>query len=302
MNQNQIKILVVAIVAIVALVVFNPIELISEGNRGLKFTLGKIQNETLQPGIHFRMPLFQNIEELTIQPIEYKKEIDVDANGAITKDKQTIGASIKVFYKYNEDELVSMWKNYGVSKIESLVIASITESFKVVIGEYDIFKLPESRDIIRESVLKIIKQKMAEYPVSITSVNILNFDWSDEFDRQIEATMQRAQQVKQKEQELLIAEQEAQKQVKVAEAEKTALVTKAEGERDAAKLQAEAKDLEGQGIAKYNKSILSTLQIEIKLRELEIEKIKAEKWNGQYVPNNMYGPIPVDTAGGVKGN
>lgn len=37
------------------------------------------------------------------------------------------------------------------------------------------------------------------------------------------------------------------------------------------------------------------MTLELKLRELEIEKIKAERWNGQYVPTNNYGPIPVQT-------
>lgn len=35
------------------------------------------------------------------------------------------------------------------------------------------------------------------------------------------------------------------------------------------------------------------MELEIELKKLEIEKIKAEKWNGQYVPINNYGPIPV---------
>jgi len=39
---------------------------------------------------------------------------------------------------------------------------------------------------------------------------------------------------------------------------------------------------------------------ELAFRELEIKKIEKEKWNGQYVPNNMYGPIPVNTVGGIK--
>jgi regulator of protease activity HflC (stomatin/prohibitin superfamily) len=104
-----------------------------------------------------------------------------------------------------------------------------------------------------------------------------------------------------KEQELLITEQEAQKLVKQAEAEKQSLVTRAEGEMEAAKLNAEAKALEGKGIKDYNTAVATNWDIELQKMKLEIEKIKAENWDGTYVPNNMYGPIPVDTVGGVKG-
>jgi hypothetical protein len=38
------------------------------------------------------------------------------------------------------------------------------------------------------------------------------------------------------------------------------------------------------------------MELELKLKTLEIEKILAEKWNGVRVPQNNYGPIPVFTS------
>ena len=107
--------------------------------------------------------------------------------------------------------------------------------------------------------------------------------------------MEQAQKVRQMEQDLLVTEKSAQKQVKEAQAQKEALITKAEGEKAAAILNAEAKAAEGEGIRKYNESVQRNMALEIEIRKLEIEKIKAEKWNGQYVPTNNYGPIPVQT-------
>jgi len=153
---------------------------------------------------------------------------------------------------------------------------------------------------------------LKQYPVILTDMKLTNYDWSDEFDKQIALTMEKAQQVKQKDQELQITQLEAQKKVKEAEAEKTALITKAEGEKQAtitaaeaekqaAILGADAKAAEGEGIRKYNQSLAATLEIQLQLRKLDIEMTRVQKWNGQYVPNNRYGPIPVDTKGGIKG-
>ena len=136
---------------------------------------------------------------------------------------------------------------------------------------------------------------MSAYPITISELKITNYDWSDDFDKQIATTMERAQQVKQKQQELLIAEQEAQKKVKEAEAEKTALITRAEGEKEAAILIKDAKAAEGEGIKLYNEAVQKNMILEIELRKLEIERIKAQRWSGQYVPINNYGPIPVQT-------
>lgn len=276
------------------------ITIISSDSRGLRFTLGAISDEPLSPGLHFNMPIVQHVKTVTIRPIEVDFDISVGAEGAITKDNQTIGAQMTFFYVYQEDALPVMWKSYGEQRIKSIILKSVAESFKAQVGTYDIFVLPLSQDSIRLKTLKQARAMLASYPVTLTELKITNYDWSDDFDAQIKETMNRSQQVKQKEQELLITEQEAQKKVKQAEAEKTAQITKAEGEKAAAVLMAEAKAAEGEGIRKYNESIAQTIEIQLKLRQLEIEERRVDKWNGQYVPNNNYGPIPVQ-AGNIQG-
>ncbi len=270
---------------------------INSDSRGLRFTFGAISNEALKPGLHLNVPLIQSIKTVTIRPMEVQTSIEVDSDGAITKDNQTIGAELTLFYIYKEDELPFMWKDFGEEKLKSIVLKSTMESFKAQVGKFDIFALPISQDSIRMKTIKQIRLMVSDYPITVTELKITNYDWSEDFDNQIKETMNRSQQVKQKEQELLITEQESQKVVKKAEADKTALITTAEGEKGAAQLRADAKALEGEGIRKYNESIAKTIDLEIKLRELHIKEITAEKWNGQYVPINNYGPIPVQTGG-----
>lgn len=276
------------------------IKIIGSDVRGLRFTFGAISDEALKPGLHLNIPIVQKIKNVTIRPIEVETTITVDSDGAITKDNQTIGAEITLFYVYEEKELPVMWKDFGEEKIRSIVLKSTTEAFKAQVGRYDIFALPLTQDSIRMKTLKQIREMVGGYPITVTELKITNYDWSDDFDNQIKETMNRSQEVKQKEQELLIAEQEAQKVVKQAEANKTALITTAEGEKEAANLRADAKALEGEGIRKYNESIAKNIELEIQLRKLRIEEIKAERWDGQYVSTNNYGPIPVQT-GSLQG-
>jgi regulator of protease activity HflC (stomatin/prohibitin superfamily) len=246
------------------------------------------------------LPIRDKVKEVTIQPIQLDHRVEVGKDGAITKDNQTIGAEITVFYKYKVDDLTTMYRQYGEKKMESIVNQTLRESFKTIIGGYDIFKLPTIQDEIRGKVWQDFQSKLTAYPIEVTELKIVNYDWSEQFDAQIAETMNRSQQVKQKEQELLISQNEQQKKVKEADAEKQATVVRAEGARDAAKLQAEAKALEGEGIKKYNESIASKWDIELKKMELEIAKIKAEKWNGVFVPTNNYSPIPLQI-GDIQG-
>jgi len=299
LNDSKIKIsgFVTVILSLIFLTgAVGVFEIIKAGNLGVLTTFGKVK-DIKHPGLVFRIPIVQDIIHITTQPIQIDKQVSVGADGAITKDNQTVGASLTFFYKYNSESMREIFEKYGTERITNIIKASGTECLKSELGKYEIFDIPMSQSQIQQNVYNALKAKMSEYPIEITEVKILNYDWSDDFDKQIEQTMGKAQEVKRKQQELLVAEQEAQKVVKTAEANKQATITEAEGEKESARLRADAKALEGEGIKKYNQSVQANVSIEVKLRELEIEKIKAEKWNGQYVPTNNYGPIPFVTGG-----
>ena len=294
-KNKAIKYSIIAVALILGFLILNPFVFIQSHERGLKFTMGAISKDILGGGVHFKIPIIQTIKTVVIRPIQQDSKISVNSDGAITKDNQTIGTSMSIFYVYQQTELVKMWKEYGEDKIVNLITSAVKESFKNNIGQYTIFEIPLKQEEIRKITFTDVQEKLAKYPVDITELRITNYDWSEEFDRQIQTTMQKAQEVKQKEQELRITELETQKAVKKAEADKQATITIAEGEKMATQLQAEAKVLEGEGIRKFNQSIRATQDIEIKLRSLAIEMSRVEKWNGQYVPTNNYGPIPLET-------
>lgn len=301
-NSKLVRLAVVAVILLAAFFILKPFKIVDSGYRGLKFTMGKLQNEVLNEGPRFKWPLFQKIEEISIRPIQLDHDIIVGPEGAITKDNQNVGASMTLFYKYQPEKLAEMWRDVGEEKIRDIAEKAMRTYFKQAVGKYTIFDIAPIQEQIRIAVLNDLKTDLSsKLPIDLIDLNIVNYDWPDTFEKSIEETMQKAQLVKQKQQDLLVAEQEAQKQVKQAEAAKTALITQAEGRKTAAALDAEAMALKGEGIKKYNASVAVNMDLELQLRKLEIEKIKAGRWNGLNVPNNMYGPIPVNTIGGIQG-
>jgi regulator of protease activity HflC (stomatin/prohibitin superfamily) len=285
---------------VIFLLLINPFYIVQSTERGLLFNWGAIENKVVSPGLNFKIPFVQNVHKISILPIVTKVNIPVGGDGAITKDNQTIGTEIVAFYRYDESQLVKMYSSIGEEKAKNIIETGLKEAVKSTIGTYSIFTIAErQKDIVKEA-LAALKAKVSEYPMTITEIRILNWDWSDEYDKQIDLTMKRAQEVKQKEQELIITQTETQKLVAQAEAEKKVTIAKAEGEFAAAKLQADARAEQGRGEKDYNNAIAATLNIQIRLKELEIEMIKANAWDGHYVPNNMYGPIPI-SQGGIQG-
>jgi regulator of protease activity HflC (stomatin/prohibitin superfamily) len=293
MTDKTTKKIIIGVVIFILILIFNPFYKISTEERGLLLTWGNLSNDVIQPGLHLKVPFIQKVKRITIRPIQLDEDVAVSEQGAITKDNQTIGSTMTIFYKFKLDQLPAMYSLYGTGKINDIITQTLKESFKAEIGNYTIFELATVQDEVRNNVFARLQEKMVQYPIDVTELKITNYDWSDDFDAQIKETMNRSQQVKQKEQELLITQQEAQKKVKEAEADKQAMITRAEGEKEQARLQADAKALEGEGVKKYNQSVAINWDIELRKMELAIEKIKAEKWNGAYVSTNNYTPIPI---------
>lgn len=270
----------------------NPFRVVPAGSKGILITFGDAQKD-LNAGLHLIVPIAQNIKTITLKPIYSDYEIEAAANGALTSDNQTIGLKMTYFFKYNPSKIISVYKEFGEDQIKQIISKSAIECIKEEIGKYTIYTIAANQNKIQTNVYTSLKSRLLDYPIDLTELKITNYDWSDDFDHQIKETMNKAQAVKQKEQELLMSEQEAQKAVKTAEAQKTAMILQAQGDSATAALRAKAKELEGEGIRKFNEAVSKNTSLEIELRKLEIEKIKAEKWNGQYVSTNNYGPIPI---------
>ena len=80
----------------------------------------------------------------------------------------------------------------------------------------------------------------------------------------------------------------------------TGIIDEALSDEYLEKLNAEAERVKADATAYANAKMAQNLNVELKLKELEIEKLRVEKWDGHYVPTNNYGPIPVQS-GSIQG-
>ncbi len=301
MNKNTSLLIVTgAVLVLVIITGISSCSVVSPTERGIVVTLGRVGDSVLSSGLHFKIPFIQKIKKYSISPKQVEFGFAVGQNGAVSKDMQTIGTQCNVFWKYDETRLLDAVKNYTDLSLTESIRAAALSSTKEVIGTFTIYELVEKQNDVQNRVVSSVNQKIEKYPIILTQVTIGNWDWPDSFDQQIAETMKRAQQVKQAEQELLITEQNAQKQIKEAEARKKAVEIEAEANLITAQKKAEATKVEADAIAYKNAKIAQNISVEIKMKELEIEAARIEKWDGKYVPTNNYGPIPVET-GSIQG-
>lgn len=284
------KLVTAAVIVFIVLIVgINSCSIIDPNERGIDVKLGQMQDVVIQPGLHWKAPFITNTRKFKLEPKTYEVTFSVGNDGAITKDMQTVGATVAVRYVYDESRLkdiVTLYANGSV--IESAMRDNVKASLKETTGKYSIYDLVAQQNEITAEVANTMLTRMANYPIAISQTTITNWDWSDDFDRQIKETANRTQQVKQAEQEANIAAAQAQKKVKEAEANKQAAeldaqasVAKAEGEAQAKKIRADADAYEARQIAANQQAYQKQWDYEIALE-------KAKRWNGKEVPDAAY--------------
>lgn len=299
--KTQIKLITLGILlASLAITGLDSYSVIDPNERGIDVKLGQMQDEVIQPGWHWRTPFITETRKFRLEPKTYEVSFSVGADGAITKDMQTVGATVAVRYVYDETRIKDIVTLYAKdSIIENAMKDNVKASLKETTGKYSIYDLVAHQNEITAEVANAMLTRMSNYPIAINQTTITNWDWSDDFDRQIKETANRTQQVKQAEQEANIAAAQAQKLVKEAEAKKQAAELDAQAEIARANGLAESKKIKADAQAYENQKIAQNLDVMKAQWDYEISKIRASKFNGVEVSNqSVYVPNTYDLRSG----
>lgn len=311
MKKSFIKWIVLGIILIVAVSLgVNCCSSVGPTEKGVMLTFGKPSDESLDPGLHFKSPIGQEIRTWDLSPIEYSKTFSVGQDGAISKDMQTIGVTFTLYWKYDPDRISEIARNFSnEQKIYQPLSTAAKAALKAEIGKYSVEEIIQNQAKITENVRSTFEsdKDISNLPIIIQSLKIDNWDWDDSYDKMIKATMTRKQEVEQMKQEVALSEQAAQKQVKEAEAEKQRIeleseaalikaqkeaeanIARAEGEAQAKKVKAEADRYEAEQIARAAEMKKAQWKHEENILELQAKLEHEKSWDGKLPPN--YIPI-----------
>ena len=239
-NSKVKKIIpIVAVIIVKAIIASFSIVIVPAGSTGVVMTLGKVSDNVMQEGLHFKVPFVQNV---AIISNKIQKQ-EVQAN-AVSKDLQTVESEIAVNYRVGLDSSANIYKNIGERYEEIVLLPAVQESMKSVSAKYTAEELITLRAQVGEEIKSSLEEKVSEYGIVIEKFSIVNFDFSEEFNEAIEAKQVAEQNLiktkTEQEQAIVIAEAEAQKKLIAAQAEADAITAKAQAQADANKLLAES--------------------------------------------------------------
>ena len=222
---KTVKKIVITVVIVLAVIIlgFSSFAIVSPGHTGVVVTLGKVSDKVLEEGIHFKLPFVSSVEQIDNRVLK----TEVESNAA-SKDLQTISSKVSINYRVNKASSAEIYKNVGSDFTNVIVNPAIQECVKSIAAKYTAEQLITNRAVVSTEMEESISQKINPYGLSIEVFNIVNFDFSEEFNKAIEAKQTAQQAALKAEQDLARIKVEAEQTVEKAKAEAEAYKLKNE--------------------------------------------------------------------------
>jgi len=234
----------------IATVLFASFTVISAGHTGVQVTLGEVNPVPLTEGVHFVNPISQ------IRDVDVRlQKAELKGANAGTKDLQVVHTDIVVNFRLDPLKVPHIYKEYGLNVDEKVLGPGINEAFKSVTGHYTSEELVTKRDLVSAEILTHLVSKMAPFNITVSNISLVNFGFSAEYQKAIEAKVISVQQTAKAQQDL--------ERIKV---EAASRIAQADGEAKAIAIQAAAIQSNGgenyvklQWIEKWNGALPSTM-------------------------------------------
>lgn len=227
-NFRKVGLLGLGLTAL-ALIISLSIIIVPAGNIGVVTAFGAVQNETLPPGIHLRLPFINSAHMITtrVQPHEFQ-EID-----AASAEYQTVKLTGVMNYHIDGAYASDLYQRVGDDFAAKILDPAFNDYIKTVVPDYKITEILAKRDEIRARAKDDLQKNLAQYHIVIDDIYIANISFSDEYEKAIEQKQVAQQQVS-TEQQILAQKQIQAEQIKVtAQANADASVIAAKGQADA---------------------------------------------------------------------
>jgi prohibitin 2 len=282
-NTRPLKYIAIAVVVIVVLVLIWPFYAVPTGSRGVVTQFGKIvgiEGEGLTV-----LPPWQKLSNFSIRA----ERADIENAEGSTSDTQPVKVSMTVRYSIATDRVAEVFEKYSHDgNLSSYVQTATQEIFKAVTAKYSAPDLIAQRAKVSSDINAALREKLALYGAQVINIDMRNFAFSDSYMHAINDKVTQEQLRLAAENKLKTVEAEQKQKVAVAEAEANARKVQADGEAYAnltiAKAQADALRVQSAALAQ-SKDVLE-------LRRIEVERTKAEKWNGA-LPTSIYAGAPI---------
>lgn len=223
---------------VLLLLLTKPFVIITEGERGILSTNGRYEEQSLLPGLHFMIPMIQQIYvvDTKVHIINYTAKADSVAtagDGILLKpaitvlDKRGLPVSIDITVQYRMNSQVASQtvSNWGFNWEDKVIDPVARDVVRNVVGQYEAESLPIMRNAIATTIEADIRKAIERgknSPATLEAVQLREITLPQKVKDQIERVQVAKQEVERAQQEVERAKQEAIKKETEAQAQANA--------------------------------------------------------------------------------
>jgi len=272
MQWGKLKITTVLLAGFVALWILWPFYSVPTSSRGVITQFGKIID--IEPEGLTVLPPWRKLSNFSVRA----ETADIEGAEGSTSDTQPVKVSMTVRYSITPDRVAEVFEKYSHDgNLSSYVQTATQEIFKAVTARYTAPDLIAQRSKVSADINSALREKLAQYGAQVINIDMRNFSFSESYMHAINDKVTQEQLRLAAENKLKTVEAEQKQKIAIAEAEAKATIATASAQAESIRLQSQA--------LKQSGEVLD-------LRRIEVERVKAEKWDGK-LPQNIYAGAPI---------
>lgn len=221
-NSKQYKGLIIGAVIFVVALMLNPFVIIPAGHRGVVLRFAAIER-VMGDGLGLRIPLIESVRRVEVRTVKFQVEAD-----AASKDIQMVRSEIALNYHLDPKFVDKLYNEVGTEYESKIIVPAIQETVKAVMARFVAQDLIEKRELVSEGIRELLTQKLNNWNIISDAFSIMNFTFSAEFEKAVEAKQVAQQEALEQKNVLEKVKYEADQKVERAQAEATSIRISAE--------------------------------------------------------------------------
>lgn len=181
---NVPKLVAIGVVVLILLIVgFNSVQVVGAGQRGVVFSkLSGIRDVTLGEGLHFKIPF---VEDVVLIDVRVQKS--QTAAPAASKDLQNVSSTIAVNFHIDPSRAQKVYQEIGAAYKERVIDPAVQEAVKAVTAHFTAEELITRRGEVKDAIKANLTERLVQFNILVDEFSIVDFSFSEEFNRAIEA-------------------------------------------------------------------------------------------------------------------
>ena len=241
MSKSAISILFIGFLAFLGL---NSLFTMNERQQGLVLQFGEPKRVIQSSGLHFKLPLIQNVVRYDIRILEY--DLPVEEIIAVDKKRMLVDS----FTRFKIVDPLEFYKTVGTeSSVRNRLNSNVISSLRRVVGRVTLEELlSEERSKIMEDIKKEVNSEASRFGIEVVDVRIRRADLPEAnsqaiYERMISERVREAKEFRAKGSEVaqkIRAEADKERTVILAEATKKSEILRGQGESESVNIYADA--------------------------------------------------------------